>query len=118
MPDRASKHRWIRNPGILPAALLAAACDDNASDLTIRNGTPYRILNVSVTDSQNSWELGSLGPGAAVTFRQPLHGEAEAVVSWSAGGKRHSAGACYYTGGMPLRGSIIIAGDHLEYRCK
>jgi hypothetical protein len=108
----------IRITGIAALTLIAAACSGDASDLTIKNGTKHRVSDVSITDGQTTWKLGSLDPGASVAFKQPLHGEADAVVSWSWQAARHSAEGCYYTGGMPLRGSVMIVSDHLEYRCK
>jgi hypothetical protein len=108
----------IRTTGLFALALMVAACRGDPSDLTIKNGTKHRVSDVSITDGRTTWNLGSLNPGANVTFEQPLHGEADAVISWSLQGERHSAEGCYYTGGMPLRGSVVIVGDHLDYRCK
>jgi hypothetical protein len=97
--------------------LGATACSFDSSDLTIKNGSKYRVSELSIADGRKTWDLGSLDPGVNVKFEHALRGEAEASISWSLQGKRHSKETCYYTGGMPLRGTITIVNDHLEYRC-
>ena len=37
--------------------------------------------------------------------------------SWTIAGKRYSADGCFYTVGGATHGTVIVAGDHLDYRC-
>jgi hypothetical protein len=103
---------------MLLLALALPSCGTDYSDLVIINGGKDRVSDLSLSDKQTVWKLGDLAPGAHVAFKGHLHGEGGPIIAWSSIGKRHSEEGCYYTGGMPVRGSIAIVSDHLEFRCK
>jgi hypothetical protein len=116
-------HWMSYRPGMKVAAILFLAltlpsCGSYYSDLKIINGGKDQVSDLSLGDRRTIWKLGDLDPGARVAFRGHLQGEGGPIIAWSSMGKRHSEEGCYYTGGMPARGSIIIVGEHLEFRCK
>jgi len=103
---------------VFAITLVVVVFDAGASDLTISNASNHSVTDISITDGKTTWKLGNLNSGAQLRFTQPLQGEAKAVISWKSRGRRHSAEGCYYTGGSPLQGSIIIVSDTVQYRCK
>ena len=94
-----------------------AGCGAYDNDFDIINGTRVEIRDLSVSDGQTVWKLGSLKPGAQTTFHGHLTGEDTGTISWTINGKRYSGDGCFYTVGGATHGSPIVAGDHLDYRC-
>lgn len=110
--------RGMKVAAILLLALALPSCGRYYSNLIIINGGKDRVSDLSLRDEQTVWKLGDLAPGAHVAFKGHLQGEGSPIIAWSSIGTRHSEEGCYYTGGMPARGSITIVSDRLEYRCK
>lgn len=109
--------RSMKVAAILLLALALPSCGRYYSDLIIINGGKDRVSDLSLRDRQTVWKLGDLAPGTRVKFKGHLPGEGSPIIAWTSNGTRHSLDGCYYTGGMPMRGSITIVNDHLEYRC-
>jgi len=107
----------VRTLAVLAAPLWLAACDAYFNDFDIINRTNFEIRDVSVRDDANVWKLGDLKPGAKTTFHGHLAGEDTGTVSWTINGKRYSADGCFYTVGGSAHGTLLVVGDHLEYRC-
>lgn len=110
--------RRMKVATILLLALPLPSCGSYCSDLIIINDGKDRVSDLSLSDKQTVWKFGDLAPGAQVAFKEHLRGEGGPIITWSSIGRRHSEEGCYYTGGMPARGSITIVSDHLEFRCK
>lgn len=109
--------RLPRVAAALAATAGLAACNAYFSDFDITNGTRADVRDLTVSDGAAVWKLGDLKPGARTTFHGHLGGEATGTISWSIGGKRYSADGCFYTVGSSTHGNLIVAGDHLDYRC-
>jgi hypothetical protein len=103
------------------AALVAVAslagCGGYYNDFDIINGTKVEVRDLSVSDGRTVWKLGNLKPGAQTTFHGHLTGEDTGTISWTVNGRRYSGDGCFYTVGGTTHGSLIVAGDHLDYRC-
>jgi hypothetical protein len=101
----------------LVAVAPLAGCGAYYNDFDIINGTKVEVRDVAVSDGQTVWKLGNLKPAAQTTFHGHLTGEDTGTISWTINGKRYSADGCFYTVGSSTHGSLIVAGDHLDYRC-
>ena len=109
--------RLARAAVVLASAAGLSACDAYYNDFDIINGTRVEVLDLSVRDGPNVWQLGKLKPGAQTTFHGHLSGQDTGTISWTIAGKRYSADGCFYTVGGATHGTVIVAGDHLDYRC-
>ena len=109
--------RGLRVAVALTAAALLSGCDAYYNDFDIINGTRAEVVDLAVSDGPNVWKLGKLEPGARTTFHGHLAGQDTGTVSWTIAGKRYSADGCFYTVGSATHGTVIVAGDHLDYRC-
>ncbi|QIG79442.1 hypothetical protein [Stakelama tenebrarum] len=98
-------------------AMLIGACRDYYSTFEVINGGREPITDVVISDRKTSWEMGAAGPGEILSFSEHLHGEGSFFVSWTIDGKRYRARGCYYTGGYPARGKVIIEGKDIKYGC-
>ena len=102
----------------LAIAGLLSGCSYYFSDFVIVNETNLVVHDVSVTDGHKTWTLGDLKPGQRERFYGHLTGEGGPTIAWTINGRRHSEEGCYYTGWAPARGSVLIVGDKLSFRCK
>ena len=109
--------RAARAAVVLASAAGLSSCGAYYNDFDIINGTRLEIRDVAVSDGPKVWRLGSLKPGAQTTFHGHLTGEDSGTISWTFNGKRYSADGCFYTVGSATHGTVIVAGDHLDYRC-
>ena len=107
----------MRIAAMLLAASGLSACSGYFNDFDIVNGTRVEIRDVTVSDGTEEWKLGNLKPGAQVAFRGHLSGEDSGTISWTISGRRYSGDGCFYTVGSATHGTLIVAGDHLDYRC-
>jgi len=109
---------WLRRAlGAFVIAAWLSGCSGYYNDFDVINGTKVEIRDLSVSDGGTVWKLGNLGPGAKTTFHGHFAGEDTGTVSWTLNGKRYSADGCFYTVGGATHGTVIVAGDHLDYRC-
>jgi len=98
--------------------LALASCAPDASDFYIINRGGTDIGDVTVAARGATWRLGDLPRGGTAKFTQPLDGEGGPVISWTVAGKRVARQGCYYTGGIPLRGSMVILDARVVYHCR
>lgn len=91
--------------------------DRDISVLEIVNITPDPLTNVSVNDSRREWKLETIQARGAIKFSGALYGEGGATVSWTEGGKRYSAGLCYYSTRYPATGRIFLGNGIAKYDC-
>ena len=107
----------MRLLGLFAATAVLSACSAYYNDFDVINGTKVEVTDVTVSDGPKMWKLGNLEPGARTAFEGHLTGEDTGTISWTIDGKRYSADGCFYTVGSATHGTVIIAGDHLDYRC-
>jgi hypothetical protein len=101
------------------AILLAlASCTAETGDFYIANKGQQDIHDLTVTAAGATWRLGDLPRGATIRFSRHIDGEGGPLISWSIGRRRVARQGCYYTGGMPLRGSMVIVDERVIYHCR
>lgn len=99
-------------------AILLVSCSSVRSEFYIHNKSGLAVSNVTVADGQRKWSLGEIPAGGKIEFSGAFSGEGGPSISWNFKGKRFSDKGCYYTQGMPSRGSISIVGPKLEFKCQ
>jgi hypothetical protein len=94
-----------------------SSCNFYFSDLQIVNETHSRVSSLTVSAAGKTWKLHDLEPGQSVNFYHHLQGDGGPTIAWTWRGRSFSEGGCYYTDGMPAKGTITIDGEKLLYRC-
>ena len=114
-----TKMNLRRAIGLFTLSVSISSCSAYFSDLQFVNVTDSPVVGLTVSDGKKTWKLGDLARGGRVHFSGHLAGEAGEgdKVSWAWRGRKFSGGLCYYTDGSPAKGTIIIAGEKLLYRC-
>src|SRR3954470_24292667 len=107
----------LRLIGLLGFAASVSSCNFYFSHFRLVNGSDSQVLGLIVSDGRKTWKLGDLNRGQQVNFSGHLSGEGGPSILWVWRGKRFSGSGCYYTEGMPAKGTITIAGDKLLYHC-
>jgi hypothetical protein len=107
----------LRVIGLVAFCASVSSCNLYFSDLQIMNGTDDRVSNVTISAAGESWKLRDLGSGQRADFYHHLAGEGGAAIAWTWRGKGYSGEGCYYTRGMPAKGTITIDGEKLTYWC-
>lgn len=110
--------KWVRLVGVIALAASVSSCGFYFSKLLFVNGSPSRVVGLTISDGQKTWKLRDLDPDEQVSFWGHLSGEGGATISWTWRGRRFTDEGCYYTDGSPAKGTITIAGAKLRYRCE
>ena len=103
---------------MLPLLALQISCSYSKSEFYVKNDSGGVVHDVTVSDRKQTWKLGDIPAGESVEFVGHLSGEGGPSISWTANGKRFTDTGCYYTGGAPARGSVLIVGSKLKFNCQ
>jgi hypothetical protein len=107
----------IRAAAILAFGWLPLAGCDNLTEIEVYNNTPQSITGVFVVNNHQRLELDDLQPGGSLKISQHFRGEGAPRLEWVYAGTRMGAELCYFTGGMPAKGTIRIYPERIERRC-
>ena len=99
-------------------SLLLASCHYGFfSNLVIKNGAATKVSGVVLIVKDKSYPVRDLEPGQSTIFHEHLPGEGAPVIAYTIQGRRLSGEGCYFTGGMPPRGEVILTERGIVTRC-
>lgn len=98
-------------------ALLLASCGKIFSNISIENRGDAPLTRVSVQAGTHRYVLSDVPPHTSMTFSKYLPGEGGAILSWSYDARQYRHELCYFTGGMPAKGKIIILPNQTRLEC-
>lgn len=106
---------WTRFTVVGSLVVSGQGCSQ--SNLNISNQSPETIFNVTIKSNEEEIIIGDIYSGKSKAFSRSISGEGGLSVFYTYRNQRLTFDGCYYTGGMPADGLIVIRGNSITRRC-